>query len=401
MNLSESLRTAILSILSNKLRSFLTMLGVVIGVAAVVAMLGLGEGMREQIISQIGALGSNQVTVVPGTVRQRPGMPFARPGEKLIDWQEFKELEARKIPQIEYLVAQNTTNLVITYKGTSTRGRVVCTTTGYPEVYNFQIERGRFFNERELIERSRVAVLGKTMAEELFGSENPLGKKIRIGRVIFEVIGVTGEKKLMGQDYGNQVMIPLTTAQARLTGSRDIQLITAKARSEEDLDLVAQFLEGFFTRKLEDPDKFSILNQQDILETIQQVTGTITLFLGAIAGISLLVGGIGIMNIMLVSVTERTREIGLRKAIGAKPADILLQFVIESSILSFLGGGIGVLLGLLGADFTSRFSQFQPQVSLSVALLALSISAGVGLFFGIYPAKRASKLNPIAALRYE
>jgi len=246
-----------------------------------------------------------------------------------------------------------------------------------------------------------VAVLGKTMAEELFGSENPLGQKIRIGRVIFEVIGVTGEKKLMGQDYGNQVIIPITTAQTRLTGSRDIQLITAKARNEEDLDVVAQFLKRFFTRKLEDPDKFSILNQQDILETIQQVTGTITLFLGAIAGISLLVGGIGIMNIMLVSVTERTREIGLRKAIGAKPSDILLQFVIESSILSFLGGGIGVFLGLLGADFISRFSQFQSQVSLSVILLALSISAGVGLFFGIYPARRASKLNPIAALRYE
>jgi len=219
--------------------------------------------------------------------------------------------------------------------------------------------------------------------------------------VSFEVIGVMEKKSMGPQDLGNQIFVPLTTLQKRLTGSRYIQSITIQADSSEDINTISQSVEKFFLRKLGDIDRFNIMNQQDILDTINQVTGTITLFLGAITGISLLVGGIGIMNIMLVSVTERTREIGLRKAIGARPNDILFQFMVESSVLSCLGGVLGIIFGAIGARLIGNFTQWVTKVSLSSIVISFGVSLAVGLFFGILPARRASKLDPITALRYE
>ncbi|MDK2896631.1 MAG: putative transport system permease protein [Candidatus Atribacteria bacterium] len=403
MNLSESLHSAILSISGNKLRSFLTMLGIIIGVAAVVAMVSLGEGVTEEIVGQIGSLGSNQITILPGRSRGVPGAPVARRGGgDILEWDHYLDLEQVSFPAIKNVIAENTVSAVATYGRESVITRVVGTTPAYPEVRNFQVEVGHFFTQRDLEQAERVAVLGKTIAQDLFLSpQAALGKKIRIGGITATVVGVMEEKSTGFQDLGEQILIPITTMQKRLTGSEYLQTITVQTQKEEELDLVAKFLEVFFTNRLGDPDKFSIFNQQDVLDTINQVTGTMTLFLAAITGISLLVGGIGIMNIMLVSVTERTREIGLRKAIGARPFDILLQFVIESSLLSALGGLIGIVLGIIGSQLVARLSPYQTIISPEAAIIAFSISVGVGLFFGIYPARRASQLDPITALRYE
>jgi len=402
LNLSETLQSAIASILSNKLRSFLTMLGIIIGVAAVVAMTSLGEGTTEEIVGQIGSLGSNQITVIPGRSRGIPGMPVASRGGNMLEWEHYLQLQDFGFPGIKNVIAENTTSLTVTHGRESMRGRVVGTTPQYPEVRNFKVDMGRFFNQKELDNAERVAVLGRTVAQDLFSSpEEALGKKIRVGRITATVVGVMEEKSTGIQDLGEQVFIPITTMQKRLTGSKYIQSMTIQTETEEDLDFVAQFLETFFTNRLKDPEKFSIINQQDILDTINQVTGTMTLFLTAITGISLLVGGIGIMNIMLVSVTERTREIGLRKAIGARPFDILAQFVIESALLSAIGGLIGIVMGIVGSQVISKFTSYPAIISVEAIIIAFSISVGIGLFFGIYPARRASQLDPITALRYE
>jgi len=379
------------------------MLGIIIGVAAVVAMTSLGEGTTEEIVGQIGSLGSNQVTIIPGRSRGMPGMPVvSRGGGDLLEWEHYLQLKDFGLPGIKNIIVENTTSFAVTYGRESVRTRVVGTTPQYPEVRNFKVDIGRFFDQKELDNAERVAVLGRTVAQDLFASpEEALGKKIRVGRVTATVIGVMEEKSTGFQDLGEQVFIPVTTMQKRLTGSKYVQSMTVQTETEEDLNSVAQFLETFFINRLKDPEKFSIINQQDILDTINQVTGTMTLFLTAITGISLLVGGIGIMNIMLVSVTERTREIGLRKAIGARPFDILIQFVIESSLLSALGGLIGIVLGIAGSRVISKFTSYPAIISVEAIIIAFSISVGIGLFFGIYPARRASQLDPITALRYE
>lgn len=320
----------------------------------------------------------------------------------MLEWEHYLQLQDFGFPGIKNVIAENTTSLTVTHGRESIRGRVVGTTPQYPEVRNFKVDMGRFFNQKELDNAERVAVLGRTVAQDLFSSpEEALGKKIRVGRITATVVGVMEEKSTGIQDLGEQVFIPITTMQKRLTGSKYIQSMTIQTETEEDLDFVAQFLETFFTNRLKDPEKFSIINQQDILDTINQVTGTMTLFLTAITGISLLVGGIGIMNIMLVSVTERTREIGLRKAIGARPFDILAQFVIESALLSAIGGLIGIVMGIVGSQVISKFTSYPAIISVEAIIIAFSISVGIGLFFGIYPARRASQLDPITALRYE
>lgn len=403
MNLAESFRTALFNLLANKLRSFLTMLGVIIGVASVVAMVGLGQGMRAQILAQLTSLGSNILTVIPGRVRQGPGSFFmARGGGDILEYEYFRELREAAFPGIRTVTTETMASFVVTAGRESVVVNVVGTTPEFLEVRNFSLLQGRSFNGYDCSYSRRVAVLGHTVAQDLFG--NPaasLGQSIRIGRNIFTVVGVLEPKTAGGQDLGNHIFVPLTTHQRYLTGNRYLQNIIVQVDAKENIPLVSAWLSDFFTRKIGNPEEFSILNQQDILETVESVTGSITLFLAIIAGISLLVGGIGIMNIMLVSVAERTREIGLRKAIGARPRDILLQFLLESSLLSLVGGGVGVLLGVLAGRSMASFSQFSFVVSPQVVALALSVSLVVGLFFGIYPARRASRLDPIAALRYE
>lgn len=403
MNLSESFRTALFNLLSNKLRSFLTMLGVIIGVASVVTMVGLGQGMRAQIVNQISSLGSNLLTVIPGRMRQGPGSFFmARGGGNVIKYEYFRELRETPFPGIRAVTTEASTNLAVTFGRESTLVNVVGTTPEFLEIRNFSLLSGRPFNGYDLSYSRKVAILGNTVAQDLFG-DPPLavGESIRIGRTIFTVVGVLEPKTAGGQDLGNQVFVPLTTLRQYLTGSQYLRNVVVQVDTKENISLVSQWLSDFFTRKIGDPEKFSIVNQQDILETVESVTGTVTLFLAVIAGISLLVGGIGIMNIMLVSVAERTREIGLRKAIGAKPRDILLQFLLESSLLSLVGGMVGVILGVLAGRALASFSQWTFVLSPQVMGLALSVSLAVGLFFGMYPARRASRLDPITALRYE
>ncbi len=403
MNIYESLRTSISSLISNKLRSFLTMLGIIIGVAAVVSMISLGTGVRASIVDQIGSLGSNLLTVVGGSMRQRPGAPIMMRGmSNILKIEHFQDLQAASIPGIQSIIAESSQRRTVIYGRNSTSVSIVGTTANYPEVRNFYPSLGRFFSEYDYLNSNNYAVIGDTVAIDLFGDINKaVGNKIRIGRVSFEVIGVM-EKKTMGpQDLGNQVFVPLTTHQKRLTGSRYIQSITIQANSAEEMNTISQSLERFFLRKLGNIDRFSIMNQQDILDTINQVTGTMTLFLGAITGISLLVGGIGIMNIMLVSVTERTREIGLRKAIGARQSDILFQFIVESSVLSCVGGILGIIFGAVSAQLIGKYTQWVTKTSLGSIIISFGVSLAVGLFFGIVPARRASKLDPITALRYE
>ncbi len=407
MNFYESLRTALSSLTANKLRSILTMLGVIIGVAAVVSMVSLGQGTRMQITEQIGELGSNVLTVVPGRTRPRPGMAVqaAQPSRDF-NYQMYSDLkhmvEEEYIPDIIRVGSEINSSSIVTFQRENIRSTVVGTTPNYPDIQNFFPQTGRFFTSFELENASRVIVLGKTVAEELFGtSTNALGKNVRVGNVSFTIIGVMEPKSAFGRDLGDRVFVPITTAQRRLTGVRTIQSITVQTATAADTRPVTSYIEGFFTRRLGGDDQYSIINQQDILDTIDQVTGTVTLLLAGITGISLLVGGIGIMNIMLVSVTERTREIGLRKAIGARPSDIMTQFIIESSTLSGLGGIIGIMLGVLGSIVISRLSDMTTLVSLESAVIAFLVAVGVGLFFGIFPARRASRLDPITALRYE
>ncbi len=403
MNLNESFRTAFFNLTANKLRSFLTMLGIIIGVAAVVTMTGLGQGMRSQVVGEISSLGSNLLTVIPGRARQGVGSFIrARGSASILKYRYFQELQEMYLPGIQAMTAEVNLFKTITASGENTSTQVVGTTPDYLEIRNFTLQSGRFFNNYDMLHTRKVAVLGNTVAQDLFGEPSQaVGKIIRIGKTNFTVIGVLEPKTTMGQDLGNQVIVPLSTHQQYLGGSHYLGSITIKTVSQEDLDTVAAMVEDFMVRKVGDPDAISILNQNDLIETVENITGTITLFLAAITGISLLVGGIGIMNIMLVSVVERTREIGLRKAIGAKPRDILFQFVIESSLLSIGGGSIGVVLGTLLGKVMVRFSQGTFSLSPGAVALALSISLAVGLFFGIYPARRASKLDPITALRYE
>ena len=403
MNISESFRTAIFNLIANKLRSFLTMLGIIIGIAAVVTMTGLGQGMREQVVGEISSLGSNLLTVIPGRVRQTPwGFMRARGSFKVLKYRYLEELQNMQLPGVRAITAELNTMKTVTYLGESTTVSIVGTTPEYLTIRNFALQQGRFFGDYDLRYARKVAVLGATVAQDLFGDPAlALGKTIRIGKTNFTVVGVLESKTSMGQDLGNQVLVPISTHRQYLSGETYLQSITIQTVDQKDLDLVERIVRDFFTRKIGDAEQFDVLNQADILKTINTVTGSITLFLAAITGISLLVGGIGVMNIMLVSVVERTREIGLRKAIGAKPRDILFQFVIEASLLTLSGGVVGVILGILMGRVGARFTQWTFTISPGAAGLALSISLLVGLFFGIYPARRASKLDPIAALRYE
>jgi putative ABC transport system permease protein len=405
MNIFEKFQSAISNVLSNKLRSFLTMLGIIIGVAAVITMVSVGQGMRTNITSQIQSLGSNRLTVRPGFQRVPPGMGIMQRGDmNILTYDHYLGLGNSPVSGIKNIGAQASTNKVVTFGKESTRTSIIGTTPNYPDLENFKPAMGRFFSQYDLDHMTRVVVLGQTVAEDLFGNVDSsiVGKKVKIGDVSFTVIGIMEKKTSMGMDRGDQVFIPITTAQKRITGSKYLQTITVETNTIEDMDRVSDYLEAYFLRKFDnDPDKFDIMNSQDILDTVTNVTGSITLFLVIISGISLLVGGIGIMNIMLVSVTERTREIGLRKAIGAKTTDILSQFMIEASVLSLTGGLIGIILGILSSFIVSKVSSWNTTISWTSIIYALGISVAVGLFFGIYPARRASQLNPITALRFE
>ncbi|MFZ1240665.1 MAG: ABC transporter permease [Anaerolineae bacterium] len=403
------LRVAVTALTVHKMRSILTMLGVVIGVAAVIALVAVGQGAQAQIINQFQALGSNLLTVSAGT-----NFGFSRSGlqqntRPLTD----KDVEAiRALATAVKLVAPDySANATVVYQGKTTNTSISGVTADYATVRNWSVDRGRFVSAQDTSNLALVVVLGQTVVEDLFGSAlvNPVGEVVRINRQPYEVIGVLKSKGQSGfNNQDNTVFMPLRTAQVKLggAGTTQVRSISLQVRSAEEMDLaqaqVTAILRALHGLQTGAENDFTVQNQADILNSVAQTSGTFTTLLGSIAAISLLVGGIGIMNIMLVSVTERTREVGLRKAVGAKRSDILLQFLTEAVVLSSTGGIIGVLLGVGGAQIiTPLLGGSRALVTPQSIILALTVSLGIGIFFGLYPANRAARLNPIDALRYE
>ncbi len=413
MNLSQNLRLAFSSLVANKLRALLTMLGIIIGVAAVITLISVGRGVEDVVINEFQGLGNNLLFVVPGQVDADDFGP-STPGVDLTNDDVEALSDPIAVPDLNYVVPTYGRPAVVTRGGNESRTTVTGTTPEYTVLRDFYPVLGDFFNEQDVQSASRVAVLGQGVYEELFpDGELPIGQTIRINNVNFRVIGLMEEKGGSGfNDQDDVVLVPIDTAQRRLfparrpDGNFRVDQILAQVISEDrqDAAIAEMTLALRQSRGIEfrDEDDFTILSQSELIGALSQITGVLTIFLGVIAGISLLVGGIGIMNIMLVSVTERTREIGLRKAVGARRQDILWQFLTEAIVLASIGGLIGLALGAAGAYLVASLSDtLEPGLAWDSVLLAILFSAGVGLFFGIYPATRAAKLNPIDALRYE
>ncbi len=407
MNILQNIRIAFRALSANKLRSLLTMLGIIIGVAAVVALLSIGDGATQAITSQVEDLGSNLISVLPGRVFEREG---GADNAKLY-YSDYEAL-AENLTDVRLIAPSFQSFAAVKYADKNTNLSVSGVVPDYAEARAYDIARGRFLADSDRAQNAQVAVLGSQTAQDLFEGLNPVGQRIRINNISFEVIGVLEEK---GSGFGSVddvVLIPLETGYTKVFGSvaedngkRLVSDISISAKTPDDVDEVTAQV-TFLLRKLHalppqaDAD-FSLFSQGQFLDTLNMITSTMTIFLGAIAAISLLVGGIGIMNIMLVSVTERTREIGLRKAVGAKRSTILVQFLVETLTLSLLGGILGIALGGAISYAFAALDLIQAFVSLDTIALAFFFASAVGLFFGIYPAVRASALRPIEALRYE
>ncbi len=411
-NLSQSLRMALRSLSANKTRSALTMLGIVIGVAAVIAMLSIGRGAQASITGQIQSLGTNLLMVMPGST-QSGGVRSSIGSAQTLTYEDSQALAG--LSSLASIVPVSNSNGQFVYGNQNMRTSVAGVTPEYASVRNYKVADGEFITAAHFNARSQVVVLGHSAAATLFGDAGlAVGKTVRINGQPFRVVGVLESKGSSGfgseDDLG---LIPLTTAQTRLTGAtrvsggqRSVAIIFVQTANSDNTDAATEDIRAVLRRRhrltATSDDDFSIMSQKDILNTASQITTILTLFLGGVAGISLLVGGIGIMNIMLVSVTERTREIGLRKAVGARKLDILSQFLIEASWLSVMGGILGIVLGWgLSQLIGQVISSITPVVGLDAVLLATAFSAAVGVFFGLYPAWRAGNLNPIDALRYE
>lgn len=406
MNLYDLLQEAFAALTANRARSMLTVLGIVIGIGSVIAMVSIGQGAQGQIQSSIQSIGSNLITVAPGFQRGFSGVRGGRGSATTLTLEDAAAI-AEQVPFVAAVAPEVSRRYQIVQKAQNTNTQVIGTIDTYPEVRNIEMESGSFISERNVASLTKVAVLGPTTRDDLFGEgSNPVGQMIKVNRLSFMVIGVTKSKGTSG--FFNQddiVFIPLSTAQRFLAGDKYVTSISIQATEERAMTQVQNSVAALLLARhnIADPSlaDFTVLNQADIVQAATQVTNTFTILLASIAGISLLVGGIGIMNMMLTTVTERTREIGLRKAIGAKRKDITLQFLFEAVFLTFIGGTIGIALGIIIAFAISSFANTPTKVALSSILLAFSVSAAIGLIFGYYPARRAARLNPIEALRYE
>jgi putative ABC transport system permease protein len=410
MNLTESMRIALRSLSANRLRSGLTMLGIVIGVTSVIAMLSIGQGAQAAITNQITSIGTNLLYVRPGAT-QSGGVRAAEGSAATLTREDGQALEG--LDNIVAVAPQVESIGQVVYLGNNENGRVIGTTPEYLDTMNVSLAEGDFISTANVTASSAVVVLGSQVATDLFSSASPVGQSIRINGQSFRVIGVMAAKGGTGAMNSDTLLyVPITTAMSRLSregqfrGGNSVSLLNVKITDSKLQDSVIQEIGAMLReRHHTTEDDFNIQSQQDILNTANQVTGILTLFLGGVAAISLIVGGIGIMNIMLVSVTERTREIGLRKAVGARHRDIMAQFLTEATFLSLSGGLIGIALGAVIAHFISGVSlggtTVNAVVGLDSVLLAVAFSAAVGLFFGSYPANRAASLRPIEALRYE
>jgi len=378
------------------------MLGIIIGVGAVISMLALGAGAKSRVVDRISAMGTNLLIVRPGTRGSRGVRSGTEQNLTLADAQAI----VNEVPGVRQVAPVVTGTAQLKYFNKNASATTTGTSITYFPIRGFEIERGRAFTETEVERTSRVVVLGPTTAENLFGTSDPVGETIKIKGINFHVVGVLKPKGDQGWfNPDDQAIVPYTTAMKQLFGLDHLREIDIQAEDETSLDQVEEAATACLRKRHRvqagDDDDFSIRNQAEMLETMSSVTQTFTLLLGGIASISLLVGGIGIMNIMLVTVTERTREIGVRKAIGAKDRDILSQFLLEAVLMSGLGGLFGVAVGIGGAQLIGSLMQSATVVEPWCILLALSFSAGVGIFFGFYPARNAARLDPIEALRHE
>jgi len=407
MTTSDILHETYGALTANKVRTGLTMLGIIIGISSVIAMTAIGNGAQASIQSSIQAIGSNLVMVMPGAQRTFGGAASGGRGTAQSLTVPDAQAIQTNVSNVAAVAMDVTARAQVLATGANTNTSIVGTTTSYETIRNLQISDGNFFTDAQVTSNARVAVLGPTAVTDLFPNGNePVGQTITIKGIVFNVIGVTVAKGGSGfTNVDDNIYIPYTTAQHYLTGNQylseiDVSAASAATSTQVQNDITTLLLARHNISNPTNAD-FNTLNQADIAATASSVTGTFTVLLGAVAGISLLVGGIGIMNMMLTTVTERTREIGLRKAIGAKRSDINIQFLIESVMLTFTGGVIGVILGWGIAFIVNKLGVIQTSVTLSSILLAFGVSAVIGIVFGYYPARRAAGLNPIEALRYE
>lgn len=416
MKLIESIRVAMRALAANKLRSMLTMLGIIIGVGAVIALMSIGRGVEKYVTDQFAGLGSNLLIIVPGQIQDGP--PNRRTGGqvKLLNIGDARAIgDPFLAPDVAAVAPLFLSSANVARNSKSARVDVNATTPSFSEVRNWKPTMGSFFSEDDYDARARVVLLGADAYKKLFEpNEYPIDQTVLVNDLPFRVIGVMEEKGGGGPggSLDESIFLPLSTGQDRLfrsktiSGDYQVNVIYASVRSPDRMteaqNEIAALMRDRRGINYLDSDDFSIISQNDIISVFGDILGALTIFLGAIAGISLLVGGIGIMNIMLVSVTERTREIGLRKAVGAKRRDVLIQFLVEAVTLAVVGGSIGIALGVAGATGISvAFDAFEAVVGVDAVMTSLLFSMAVGLFFGIYPAYRASRLNPIDALRYE
>ena len=407
MKIGDVLEETYSALSANKARSGLTVLGIVIGISSVIAMLSIGQGAQNSITSSIQSIGSNLITVQPGAPRG-PGS-FINAGRGSAKTLTLDDVTAitQQVASVKAVAPEVSGRYQITAKGQNTNVQVIGTNASYSEVRNVSVDSGNFISDQNVASAARVAVIGPTVRDDIFASgTDPVGESIRINKIDFKIIGLTKSKG--GSGFNNPddlIYIPVSTAQRLLSGNKyvssiDVEAVTADSMTTVQSDITTLLLAS---HHISDPTKadFNTQNQADILSTLSSVTGILTILLGSVAGISLIVGGIGIMNMMLTTVTERTKEIGLRKAIGAKGKDISLQFLIEAIMLTFVGGFIGIILGWVISFGINYFGFIQTQIAYSSVFLAFGVSAAIGIIFGYYPARRAAKLNPIDALRFE
>ena len=393
------------SLVANKMRSLLTMLGIIIGVAAVIALVSIGYGVRSQIQDSISSLGSNLLMVYPGAPRT-PGVRPTADSQKTLKLEDYTTISHLQDIDMASPVSAGSSYVVI-YTNKNWTTSVNGVNSDFQYINNWTVKSGRFITASQVERRERVAVIGATVATNLFGTEDPVGKDIRIKNNPYKVIGVLESKGSgsFGNDQDDVIYIPYTTGMERLQGVDYLRMIYIKAKDGVDLDRLQTDVENIsrVRHNIKNPelDDFNVRNMATIMATVEETTATMTLFLGAVAAISLVVGGIGIMNIMLVSVTERTREIGVRKALGATYRVIVMQFLIEAVVISLVGGAIGILVGIGASKLIGALTSMKTVISMGPILLSFGFSMAIGLVFGLYPARKAAKLNPIDALHYE